>query len=49
MGSSLPSHGARVRTRHKDKTKKKKKKKTMVDWKLAQKNIEKNLYDAWAV
>ena len=28
MGSSLPRHGARVRTRHKDKNKKNKKKKT---------------------
>ena len=27
MGSSLPRHGARVRTRHKDKTEKNKKKK----------------------
>ena len=41
MGSSLPWHGARVRTRHKDKTKKNKKKKPRVDCKLAQKNIEK--------
>ena len=41
MGSSLPRHGARVRTRHKDKTKKNKKKKPRVDCKLAQKNIEK--------
>ena len=37
MGSSLPRHGARVRTRHKDKTKKNKKKKPRVDCKLAQK------------
>ena len=28
MGSNLPKHGARVRTRHKDKNKKNKKKKT---------------------
>ena len=41
MGSSLPRHGARVRTRHKDKNKKnkKKKKKSRTDYKLAQKNI----------
>ena len=42
MGSSLPRHGARVRTRHKDKTKKNKKKKEKrkikrVDCKLAPK------------
>ena len=41
MGSNLPKHGARVRTRHKDKTKKSKKKKPRADYKLAQKNIEK--------
>ena len=47
MGSSLPRHGARVRTRHKDKTKKNKKKKPRVDYKLAQKKYKKkNLYDA---
>ena len=47
MGSSLPWHGARVRTRHKDKTKKNKKKKPRVDYKLAQKKYKKkNLYDA---
>ena len=37
MGSSLPRHGARVRTRHKDKNKKNKKKKPRADYKLAQK------------
>ena len=37
MGSSLPRHGARVRTRHKDKTKKnKKRKKPRADYKLGQ-------------
>ena len=44
MGSSLPRHGARVRTRHKDQKKKKrtKRKKPRADCKLAQKkNIEK--------
>ena len=50
MGSSLPSHGARVRTRHKDKNKKnKKKKKKKTKGRLqvsTRKNIEKNLYDA---
>ena len=49
MGSSLPRHGARVRTRHKDKAKKNKKKKPRADCKLAQKYRKKNLYDAWAV
>ena len=43
MGSSLPRHGARVRTRHKDKNKKnkkkKKKKKPRVDCMLAQEKI----------
>ena len=41
MGSNLPKHGARVRTRHKDKNKKniKKKKKTRADCKLAPKYI----------
>ena len=37
MGSSLPRHGTRVRTRHKDKNKKNKKKKPRADYKLAQK------------
>ena len=50
MGSSLPRHGARVRTRHKDKNKKnKKKKKKKTKGRLhvsTRKNIEKNLYDA---
>ena len=50
MGSSLPRHGARVRTRHKDKNKKnkkKKKKKTKGRMQVStRKNIEKNLYDA---
>ena len=52
MGSSLPRHGAKVRTRHKDKTKKKKekkKKKKKTKGRLhvsTRKNIEKNLYDA---
>ena len=43
MGSSLPRHDDRVRTRHKDKNKKNKKKKPRADYKLAQKkkNIEK--------
>ena len=43
MGSSLPRHGARVRTRHKDKTKKnkKKKKKPRANCKLAQKKYRK--------
>ena len=41
MGSSLPRHGARVRTRHKDKIKKNKKKKPRVDCKLAQKKYRK--------
>ena len=44
MGSSLPWHGARVRTRHKDKTKKNKKKKPRVDYKLAQKIYRKKIY-----
>ena len=39
MGSSLPRHDDRVRTRHKDKNKKNKKKKPRADYKLAQKNI----------
>ena len=44
MGSSLPRHGARVRTRHKDKNKKNKKKKKKTKGKLqvsTRKNIEK--------
>ena len=43
MGSSLPRHDDRVRTRHKAKNKKNKKKKPRADYKLAQKkkNIEK--------
>ena len=44
MGSSLPRHGARVRTRHKDKTKKIKKKKLRADYKLAQKKYRKKIY-----
>ena len=40
MGSSLPRHGARVRTRHKDKNKKnKKKKKTKGKLHVSIKNI----------
>ena len=50
MGSSLPRHGARVRTRHKDKNKKNKKKKKKIKDRLqvsTKKYIEKkNLYDA---
>ena len=48
MGSSLPRHGARVRTRHKDKTKKeKKKKKTKGRLQVSTKKYrKKNLYDA---
>ena len=48
MGSSLPRHGARVRTRHKDKNKKNKKKKPRADYKLAQKKKieQEELYDA---
>ena len=50
MGSSLPRHDDRVRTRHKAKNKKNKKKKPRADCKLAQKKYrKKNLYDAWAV
>ena len=41
MGSSLPSHGARVRTRHKDKTKKKKKKKNNGRLKVSTKKYRK--------
>ena len=46
MGSSLPRHGARVRTRYKDKTKKnkKKKKKPRANCKLAQKKYRKKIY-----
>ena len=39
MGSSIPRHGARVRTRSKDKTKKNKKKKPRANCKSAQKKI----------
>ena len=49
MGSSLPRHGARVRTRHKDKTKNnKKKKKTKGRMQVSIKKYikKKNLYDA---
>ena len=47
MGSSLPRHGARVRTRHKDKTKKNKKKKTKGKLQVSTKKIYRNnnLYD----
>ena len=44
MGSSLPRHGARVRTRHKDKKKKKKRtkrKRPRADCKLAPKQYRK--------
>ena len=39
MGSSLPRHDDRVRTRHKAKNKKNKKKNPRADCKLAQKKI----------
>ena len=44
MGSSLPRHGARVRTRHKDKNKKNKRKKPKADCKLVQKKYRKKIY-----
>ena len=44
MGSSLPRHGARVRT--KPKLTKLKKKKKRANYKLAQNKYKKNLYDA---
>ena len=45
MGSSLPRHGARIRTKTQEKEPKKKKKKTpRADCKLAQKNIEITIY-----
>ena len=48
MGSSLPKHGARIRTKTQKQNQKeqKEKKKQRTNYKLAQKNIEKNLYDA---
>ena len=46
MGSSLPRHGARVRTKTQEKEqKKKKKKKPRAECKLAQKYRNNNLYD----
>ena len=46
MGSSLPRHGARIRT----KTQSRIKEKLRADCKLAQKKYRiKNLYDAWIV
>ena len=42
MGSSLPRHGARIRT----KTQSKKETKPRTDCKLAHKDIEQKLYDA---
>ena len=48
MGSSLPRHGARVKTRHKDKTKKNKKKKTKGRLQVSTKKYRNNnLHDAW--
>ena len=47
MGSSVPRHGARVRTKTQEKEQKqplKKKKKTRANCKLAQKNIEITIY-----
>ena len=45
MGSSLPRHGARVRTKTQEKEQKqKKKKKPRADCKLVQTNIEKTIY-----
>ena len=44
MGSSLPRHGARVRTRHKDKTKKNKKKKNQGQIVSHHKKIRKKIY-----
>ena len=46
MVSSLPRHGARVRTKTQEKEQKQKKKKKIprVDCKLAQKNIEIKIY-----
>ena len=44
MGSSLPRHGARVRTRHKDKTKKNKKKKTKGRLQVSTKKYWKKIY-----
>ena len=48
MGSSLPRHGARVRTRHKDQKKKRtKRKRPRAGCKLAPKKYrKKKLYDA---
>ena len=45
MGSSLPRHGARVRTKTQNKTKKKKNTKGGLQV-STKKNIEKNLYNA---
>ena len=44
MSSSLPKHGARVRTKTQEKEKNKKIKKPRTDYKLAQKNIEIKIY-----
>ena len=46
ISSSLPRHGARIRTKTHSKEKEKKNTKPRVDYKLAQKDIEQKLYDA---
>ena len=47
ISSSLPRHGARIRTKtHSKEREKEKKKNTIANCKLAQKDIEQKLYDA---